>query len=65
LTCETRLAEEVAGAEHGDHGLLALLGYDCELDAAPFDVEDRQGGVSLPKDALARLEGRAGPAAID
>ena len=56
LAGQASLAEEVAGIQYGDDPLLALLGDDRQLDLALLDVEDAVGGISLPEDALVRLD---------
>ena len=50
LASETPFAEEIARAEQGDDGFLALIGNNRELNPPPLDVEDGLGGVALPED---------------
>ncbi len=50
LADQAALAEEIAGAQHADHGLLALLGGDDDLDPALLDVEHRIRWAGLPED---------------
>ena len=54
LPGQASFAEEVAGAQHGDHGFLAGLGEHRQLDAALLDVHDAVGTVALRKDHLVR-----------
>lgn len=49
-------ADEVAGREQGDGGLLAAFGDDGEFGAAGLEVEDGVGGVPLGEEDLLGLE---------
>ena len=45
-------AKELAGLQNADHGFLALLGYDNNLDPTFLNIEDRICHVALRKDDL-------------
>jgi hypothetical protein len=45
-------AKELAGLQNADHGFLALLGYDNNLDPTFLNIEDRICHVALGKDDL-------------
>jgi CheY-like chemotaxis protein len=47
MTVHTAFAEELAGPQNPDHGLLVLLGYYREFDLALLDVIDAFGEVAL------------------
>ncbi len=50
LANQAAFAEEFTLAEDGDHGFLALVGLDHDLDSAFLHVEDRVRGVRLCED---------------
>jgi hypothetical protein len=52
MTVHAAFAEELAGLQNADHGFLALLGYDNNLDPAFLNIEDRICHVALRKDDL-------------
>src|SRR6476620_2638802 len=45
-------AKELAGPQNADHGFLALLGYDDNLDLAFLNIEDRARHISLRENNL-------------
>jgi hypothetical protein len=52
LTGQAALAEELAGPEHGDDALFALLRHHRESNSAPLDKKDSISRVTLPEDDL-------------
>jgi len=60
LTCETSLAEELAGAQCSNDRFLALLGLNRELYLALSKIEYAIRGISLLEDAAPGAVFRAG-----
>jgi hypothetical protein len=56
LTNQASLPEKFTSTQHCNDTFLALLGYDCDLDLALLDEEDRVGRVPLQEDRLPRFE---------
>src|SRR5258705_1940634 len=52
MAVHAAFAKELAGLQNADHGFLALLGYDNNLDPAFLDIEDRICHIALRKDDL-------------
>ena len=52
LAGQASLAEEVAGAQKGDHCFLALFGDYRELDLAFLDIEEGIGWIALQEDLV-------------
>src|SRR6185436_10721889 len=65
LAGQTSLAEEVAGPEQGDDGLLALSREHRQLDLPVVDEEDRIRAVALREDRLALLVVAGRPSLTD
>jgi hypothetical protein len=52
MAVHAAFAKKLARRQYADHGFLALLGYDNNLDPAFLNIEDRIGHVALRKDYL-------------
>jgi hypothetical protein len=52
MAVHAAFAKELAGLQNADHGFLALLGYDNNLDPAFLNIEDRARYIALREDNL-------------
>ena len=52
MAVHAAFAKELAGLQNADHGFLALLGYNNNLDPAFLNIEDRARHVALREDNL-------------
>src|SRR5271154_5575713 len=65
MAIQASLAEELSGLHDSDHGFLALLGYNEDLDPSLLDIENRICGLSLRKDDLVLFKFQYGCALAD
>jgi hypothetical protein len=52
MAVHAAFAKKLARLQYADHGFLALLGYDNNLDPTFLKVEDRARHIALRKDNL-------------
>src|SRR4029450_11458625 len=52
MSVHAAFAKELAGLQNADHGILALLGHDNNLDPTFLDIEDSICRIALGEDDL-------------